>query len=400
MRTIPTRSLAGLLTLLAAAALLTGCGKPPQAPAGGGAPVSYIPVATRNVPQHSELTGRVVPFREAEIRPQVSGLIQRRLFEEGALVTAGQVLYQIDPAPFQAALDNASAALARATAVLKAVQLKKDRTEALLPDQAVSRQDMDNVVAELAAAQAEVQSWQAQQQLARINLGYTAVKSPIAGRIGRALASEGATLTAYQAGALANVQQLDPVYLDLPQSTAELQALRRSQAQGRLNTAGGETGRIQVLLEDGSPYAHRGTLHFREVSVNPATGAVVLRASVPNPDGELLPDMYLHARLDEGINPAAVVVPQTAVLRNPRGNPYAWVVEGGCAQMRQLVLDRAVADQWVVREGLAAGDSLIVEGLQALRKPGTPVVASLFAPDAAANPGTGPGAGPGAKQRQ
>lgn len=395
IRTVAAGSIRAKAILgLAGALLLAGCGAPPAPPQSGGVPVSFVQVETQDVTLTTELTGRVAPFRVADIRPQVSGVVLERLFEEGGEVAAGQSLYRIDPAPYRAALDNASAALARAEANLRAVRLQKERVESLLPSDAVSQQDFDNVVAALASAEADVKSWQAQRELAEINLGYTAVQSPISGRIGRSSVTEGAAVTAYQPLALATVQQLDPVYVDMPQSTAEVQRLKRELADGSLVQPAKPTGNVRILLEDGSPYARPGTLQFRDISVNPATASVILRASVPNPDGDLLPDMFVHAQLTEGTNRGAVLIPQQAVLRDPKGNPYSWVVgEDGTAQMRQLVLDRAVGDKWVVLSGLAAGESLIVEGLQRLRRPGTPLQPTPWVPAGGAATGAASGQG-------
>ena len=376
---------------LVCSALLAGCGAPPTPPQPSGVPVSVIPVSLQDVSLTTSLTGRIQPFRVAEIRPQVSGVIQERLFVEGSLVSEGQVLYRIDPALHQAALDNASAALARARASEGAISARQQRIEGLLPTKAVSQQDFDNVVAELDAVRAEIQSWEAQAELARINLGYTEVRSPIAGRIGRSAVTEGAAVTAYQPIPLATVQQLDRVYLDLPQATSDVQRLRTQLAAGRLVQEENAEGNVRITLEDGSEYPLAGTLRFRDVSVNPATASVILRAIVPNPQGVLLPGMFVHAELTEGVNTGAVLIPQPAVLRDPKGNPFCWVVaEDQTAAMRTLVLDRAIGDQWVVLDGLSGGESLIIEGLQRLRRPGTPVVVTPRDDGATANtPATG-----------
>jgi membrane fusion protein (multidrug efflux system) len=374
--------LAGALACALAFALaLAGCGGkgasgPPRAPV-----VSFVTIQPRSVPLTSELSGRTVAYRIAEIRPQVSGIILERLFEEGSDVAEGQVLYKIDPAVYQAAFDNAKAALARAEANLTAIRLRKDRLEKLLPTNAVSRQDYDDATAGLKQAEAAVESARAQLASARINLRYTDVTAPIGGRIGRSSVTEGAVVTAYQPVPLATIQQLDPIYLDVPQSTAEVMRLKRHLADGRLNPDAGGRDNIRLIEEDGTEYERPGSLQFRDVSVDPTTGSVILRALFANPDAVLLPDMFVRCVVTEGVIPDAVMVPQQAVARDSKGSPYAWIVDAdGKARIRQLALDRAVADEWLVTSGLAAGDRVIVEGLQSLRQDGTPVHAAPFAP--------------------
>jgi len=355
--------------VLAGAMLLGGCGKGEAPPQSREPVVSVVTVGTQSITLTRELPGRTVPFRIAEIRPQVNGVILNRLFDEGSEVQAGQALYQIDPAPYQAALDNAEANLA-------AIQLRKDRFEDLLPDHAVSRQDYDDAVA-------GVKSWQAQVKIARINLGYTKVTAPISGRIGRSNVTEGAIVTAYQPMFLATIQQLDPIYVDIPQSTAEVKRLQREFADGTLDQAGASQKLVRLVEDSGSAYGLEGTLQFQDISVDPTTGSVILRAVFPNPDGALLPNMFVRARVTEGVNENAVLVPQQGVARDPKGDPFAWIVDAeDRAQIRELVLDRAVQDRWLVTEGLAPGDQLIVEGLQSLRQPGTLVKTVPFDPDA------------------
>jgi len=354
---------------LAGAMLLGGCGKNEAPPQSREPVVSVVTVGTQSITLTRDLPGRTVPYRIAEIRPQANGVILKRLFEEGSQVQAGQILYQIDPAPYQAALANAEANLA-------AIQLRKDRFEDLLPDHAVSQQDYDDAVA-------GVKSWQAQVKAARINLGYTKVTAPITGQIGRSNVTEGAIVTAYQPIPLATIQQLDTMYVDIPQSTAELKRLQREFADGNLDKAGASQKLVRLVNDNGSPYGMEGTLQFQDISVDPTTGSVILRAVFPNPDGALLPNMFVRARVIEGINENAVLVPQQGVARDPKGDPFAWIVDTeGHTQIRGLVLDRAVQDKWLVTEGLAPGDRLIVEGLQSLRQPGTPVKAVPFDPNA------------------
>lgn len=376
-----------LLAIAALAALpfFPGCGGAPPAPPAGGVAVTTIAVETQDVTLTAELSGRLAPCRVAEIRPQVNGVVQERLFEEGAAVVAGQLLYRIDPAPYQAALDAAEASLARSEAGLEAARARKERVEGLLPSKAASQQDVDDARAQFRQVEADIAAWRAQAERAAIELERTEVRSPIPGRIGRSGVTEGATVTAYQPQALATVRQLDPIYLDMPQASSELQRLRRELEDGSLVGDPGARGNVRIELEDGTPYPHAGTLQFREVFADPSTATVILRATFPNPDQTLLPDQFVRATLVEGVNRGAVLIPQQAVARDPKGSPFAWIVdEQGLAQMRRLVLDRAIGDRWVVLEGLAAGESLVVEGLQRLRRPGTPVQATPFAPQGAA----------------
>ncbi len=259
-------------------------------------------VGTQRVVLTTELPGRTSAYRIAEIRPQVNGLIQRRLFSEGAIVKTGQALYQIDSAPFQAALGNAKAALGRAEANLPAVRSKAERYGEALADNAVSRQDYDDAAAALKQAEADVEYWKATVEAARINLGYTLIGAPISGRIGRSHVTEGALVTAHQPMALATIQQLDPVYVDVPQATTELLGLKRRLEDRRLKRNGAKQNKVRIILEDGTPYSSEGTLQFQDVSVDPTTGSVTLRVIVPNPGGVLLPGMYVRAVLTEGVN--------------------------------------------------------------------------------------------------
>ena len=364
------------MSLISLAACGPG-GKPPGGgPAGGMPQVSVVTLQSQKVTLTTQLPGRTSAYRVAEIRPQVSGLIQKRLFTEGALVKAGDALYQIDPAPFQAALDNARAALARSEANLPAIRARAERFKELLADKAVSQQDADDAAAALKQAEADVASWQAQVESARINLGYTRITAPITGRIGKSNVTEGAIVTAYQPMALATIQQLDPVYVDVPQSSSDLLRLRRRLEQGGLKHGGKEQNKVGMLLEDGRSYSSRGTLEFRDVTVDPSTGSLILRMVFPNPEGVLLPGMFVRATVEEGILDAAILAPQQGVLRNPKGEPYAFVVDSeGKVGMRMLTLEREIGDQWLVTAGLSAGDRVIVEGVQALQmlRPGTPV---------------------------
>lgn len=365
---------AGSQSILLMALVFGGCNHGQQAPPQLPPPeVAVVQVEPQEVVLTTELPGRTAAYRVSEIRPQVSGLIQKRFFEEGADVKGGQILYQIDPEPFQAALDNANAALARAEANLPAVKSRAERFKELVIEKAVSQQDYDDAAAAEKQAEAEVAFWKAQVQTARINLGYCRVVAPISGRIGRSNVTEGAIVTAYQPVPLATIQQLDPMYVDVPQSTTELLRLQQRLEEGRLTRKGASQHTVELRLEDGTTYPLEGRFQFRDVSVDPSTGSVILRMVFPNPKGILLPGMFVKALVREGVNEHAVLIPQQAVSRDPKGNPLAFIVDAdGKAQPRMLGLDRAIGSMWLVASGLAAGDRLIVEGLQRVR-PGVPV---------------------------
>jgi membrane fusion protein (multidrug efflux system) len=353
--------------LIAASAALTSCSRrqatPPTPPE-----VATVTVACQPVLLTTELPGRTSPYRVAEIRPRVSGLIQKRLFTEGADVKAGDVLYQIDPAPFQAVLDNAQAALARAEANLPAVEARATRYQKALVDRAVSQQDYDDAAAALKQAHADIAYYQAAAERASIDLGYTRVFSPITGRVGRSSVTDGAIVMAYQSAPLASIQQLDPIYVDVPQSTTALLELERRLKEGHLNDDGTNQDKVQLILEDGTTYSLEGTLEFREVTVEPTTGSVVLRAVFPNPHGVLLPSMFVRAVIKEGVKAEGILVPQQAVGRDTRGVPFTWVVDkDGKAERRLLSVDRAIRDEWLVSAGLKPGEHIITEGVQRVR---------------------------------
>jgi membrane fusion protein (multidrug efflux system) len=359
--------------VLAAAGMLVSCSRHQAPPPPPKPDVAVIVVATKPVVLTTELPGRTYAYRIAEIRPQVSGVIQKRLFTEGADVKAGQELYQIDPAPFQAALDNARAALGRAQANLPAVETRVQRYKEALADKAVSRQDYDDADAALNQARADVEYWKAMVQTAQINLGYARVDSPISGRIGKSEVTDGAIVTAYQPLALASIQQLDPIYVDVPQSTTELLRLQRRLKDGRLTGGGTHASEVKLLLPDGTQYEGTGTLQFRDVSVDPTTASVILRMVFRNANSVLLPGMFVRAIVEEGANQQAILIPQQTVSRDPKGNPVALVVNAdNKVEQRKLVLDRAIGDQWLVSSGLAPGERLITEGLQKVR-PGAEV---------------------------
>lgn len=377
---------------LASAFLLAACGGNEQQNAAGAAgqsapAVTVLTVKVESVPVASELPGRTAPYLIAELRPQVTGIVKQRLFKEGSEVKAGQVLYQIDAATYQAAADSARASLARAEANLDAARLKAERYAELVKIEAVSKQANEEAVAAMKQAQADVGSAKAALDRARIDLGYTRVASPIAGRIGRSTVTPGALVTANQVAALATVQQLDPIYVDLTQSSTELLHMKRDLESGKLQRAGGNAVPVQLVLEDGSLYGAAGKLAFSEVTVDQATGSVTLRAVFPNPKGELLPGMYVRARLAQGVQDNAIRVPHAAVSRDPKGNATVMLVNAESkAEPRVVKTAQSLGDQWVVTEGLAAGDRVIVEGLQRV-KPGAPVQAQEAA---AASPAAAP----------
>lgn len=324
----------------------------------------------RSAPQALSLTlpGRASAHLVAEIRPQVGGIIQRRLFEEGQMVKAGQALYQIDAQPYEAALAQAEASVTSARATLKAAELKARRDAQLVKIDAISAEDNESAQAALLEARANLQSAQAALKTARINLGYTRIDAPISGRTATSSVTAGALVTAEQTTALTTVQQLDPIYVDFTQPSTTLLRLKRELAEGKLAPAEAQDAtRISLQLEDGSAYAHDGTLTFNGVSVDESTGSVTLRALVPNPEGLLLPGMYLKATLAEGVQPDAILVPQQGVARDERGQATALVVVDGKVEQRQLSLARAVGNRWWVDKGLADGDQLIVQGAQKVR---------------------------------
>jgi len=373
--------------------VLAGCNRQPPPPPPSAPQVSTVTIQPQKVTLSTQLPGRTSAFRIAEIRPQVSGLILKRLFTEGSEVKAGQVLYQIDPASFQAALDNARAALGRSEANLSSIRSRAERYKELLADKAVSQQDYDDAAAALKQIEADIESWKAQVETARISLGYTKVTAPISGRIGKSSVTDGAIVTAYQPTALATIQQTDPIYADVPQSTTELLRLERRLEEGHLRHEGTAQNKVRLILEDGTPYPQEGVSEFSDISVDPSTGSVILRTVFPNPKGVLLPGMFVRVVVKEGIKEKAILVPQQGVLRNPKGEPYAFVVDNeGKVGMKMLTLEREIGDQWLVSAGLAAGDRVIVEGLQILQmlRPGTPVTvkAEPFQPGATLPAGT------------
>lgn len=360
-----------LLSLAGTAFLLGGCGKAPS----GGPPatlatpqVGVLTVQPQRVAITTELAGRTTPVLVAEVRPQVTGLVQSRNFKEGSEVKAGALLYQVEPASYRASLDSAKAALAKAQASLQTFRLKADRYRELVAIRAVSQQDADDAIATLGTGEADVASAKASVETARINLDFTRITAPITGRVGKSSVTPGALVTANQTTALATVQKLDPIYVDVTQSSAAVLRLKRALAQGALSAAGTNAAKVALLLEDGTRYALPGTLQFSDVTVDQNTGAITLRAEFPNPKGELLPGMYVRAVLEEGVNDQALLAPQPAVSRDSAGKPVAYVVGADDKlEQRALTTERAIGDQWLVTSGLNAGDRLVVNGAQKAR---------------------------------
>jgi len=365
------------LAALSSFLLLAGCEKG-QGQQAGQAPIPEVATVTiepRQIELSTELPGRTSAYLIAEIRPQVNGIVQKRLFREGSDVQAGQLLYQIDPAPFQVAYDSAKASLGKAQANLPSVRSRAERYKELLADKGVSRQDFDDATAAVGQALAEIEYWKTSVEAARINLGYTRVTAPIAGRIGKSSVTDGALVTAYQPTSLATIQQLDPIYVDVTQSSAELLRLKRGLETGQLSADREQGKKVRILLEDGTPYPLEGILEFRDVTVDPTTGSFTLRIVVPNPEHLLLPGMFVRAVVQEGIAGDAILVPQQGVSRTPKGEPYALVVDdNGAVQQRMLALNRALGDKWLVSSGLAPGDRVVVEGSLNVR-PGAAVKA-------------------------
>jgi membrane fusion protein (multidrug efflux system) len=364
---------------LAFSILVTGCSKPkpapPQAPP---AEVGVVVVKPQRVALTTELSGRTSPNLIAEVRPQVNGIIKKRVFTEGGDVKVGQVLYQIDPATYQAAYASAKAAEARAEASMNAVRLKSQRYRDLVAIKAVSQQDNDDAQASLKQAEADVASAKAAVETARINLAYTRVTAPISGRIGRSTVTDGALVTANQTGALATIQQLGSMYVDVTQSSAELLKLKQNLASGLMKNNGSAQARVKLLLEDGSAYPLPGTLKFSEVTVDQSTGSITLRATFPNPKQTLLPGMFVRAILEEGVSEDAILIPQRGVSRNPKGEAVVMVVGvGEKVEPRPIKVVRTLGENWLVSDGLKTGDRVIVEGLQKAR-PGTVVKAVPF----------------------
>ncbi len=350
----PIKSAGVVLLLAVSAGLLSACREQEAgqaSPARAPQEVSVVTLSAVPVALTTDLPGRARAFRVAEVRPQVNGILQKRLFTQGIDVREGQQLYQVDPSLYKAALKSAQANLVSTRA-------RFERYETLVKQQAVSRQDYADARAAMLQAEAAVEQ-------AQTNMRYTKVLAPITGRIGRSLVTEGALVSASQSTALAVITQLDPIYVDVTQPSRELLRLRRALVEGRLERAGEHTARVRLSLEDGSIYAHEGQLEFSEVSVDEGTGSVTLRAVFPNPERELLPGLFVHARLVEGVQQKAILVPQKGVSRDSKGEAVAMVVNAeNRVEQRRLVTGRAVGNRWLVEEGLAEGDRVITSGLQ------------------------------------
>ncbi|WEK45070.1 MAG: efflux RND transporter periplasmic adaptor subunit [Candidatus Sphingomonas colombiensis] len=352
--------------------LLAGCGGAgSDAPSGrdrkhgGPVQVGYVVARTTSVPITVELPGRTVAFQSSEVRPQVAGVIQRRFFTEGSIVKRGEPLYQIDPSLYRAAADQASANLASAEATAAAAKTKAERYRPLAAIEAVSKQDYTDALAAQRQAQASILQNRAQLETARINLRFATVPAPISGRIGRSLFTVGALVTTSQADPLATIQQLDPIYVDIQQSASALLSLRRSLASGGAVPA---SAPVRLKLEDGEEFGRRGSVEFAEAVVDPSTGTVTLRARFANPDGLLLPGMFVRAVFDQAIDPNAILIPQAAVSRDPKGNASVWVVgPGDKAIQKTIVAPRTQGAFWVVTHGLAPGDRVITQGTGKLR---------------------------------
>ena len=363
---------------LVAALLLSACGKqtppPPPPPQVGVVTIQMQPVTLT-----TELPGRTSPFESSEVRPQVDGIITRRLFQEGETVRAGQTLYQIDPAPYAAASANARAALSRAEANIASTSALAQRYGDLVKINAIAKQDYENAVAAANQARADVAAQRAALQSAEINLRRTAIKAPITGRIGASTFTVGALVTAAQAQPLTTIQRLDPIYVDINQSSVDVLRLRKQLLAGQVSRDGG-AARVGLTLEDGSDYGREGKFQFSDVTVAQDTGTVTLRAIFPNPQGLLLPGMYVRAHLVEGTQAQGVLVPQQAVSRDEKGNPQAFVVGAGDKlEVRQLTTSRTIGNKWLVTSGLKPGDRLVMDGTMMLQ-PGVPVKPVAWTP--------------------
>ncbi len=371
--------------MAAVAGILTGCSAGDAASPPVAAPsleVKYFTVKTENVTLPKELPGRASAYRVAEVRARINGIVLERLFEEGTDVTEGQVLFVIDPAPYQAALDSAKASLARAEASLVSISAQTKRFRGLVATNAISQQNYDDALARELVAKAEVSAAQAAVRAAEINLDYTRVAAPISGRIGRASVTEGAYVQQATATLLATIQQLDPLYIDLNQSAEEVLRLKAALSSGRLQRTEKGEAELNVILESGRVYEYTGSLQFSDVSVNPSTGTVALRGTVPNPDNDLLPGMFVRARIEEGTDPNAILVPQPLVSRNAKGEAVVMLVnEENKVEARVVETARTVGDRWLVTKGLEPGDRIIMDNLHKVRPgiPVTPIVAQAKA---------------------
>jgi membrane fusion protein, multidrug efflux system len=371
-----------LAVLIVSALVFSGCAQDEPTVQRPSVEVGVVTLKAQSVALQAELAGRTTASLISDVRPQVSGIVKARRFEEGAQVQAGDVLYEIDPSSYQAAYNEAKADLENAQATVAAAKLKDERYTRLLQIDAVSKQDVDDAKAAYRQTIATVAQKKAVLETASINLGYTKVRAPISGRIGKSAVTAGALVTANQETALATIRALDPIYVDLTQSSAQLLRLRKMLGEEGMQS--GSTS-VRLKLEDGSNYATMGTLQFQEVSVDESTGSVTLRAQFPNPNGVLLPGMYVRAMLDEAVSTTAILVPQQGVARDPKGNATVMVVgQDNRIEQRTVVADRTIGDRWLISEGLAPGDQLVIEGLNKIRVGDTvrPVTLDVNAQDA------------------
>ncbi len=390
---MPESSRRSLFVPLCAALLLSACGEPPPPPQMPPPQVTVVTLDEQPVRLTRELPGRTRAFLIAEVRPQVDGIVEEQLFDEGGLVEAGEALYQLDDSQYRANYQSAQASLARAEAALEIARLHAERTAELVKTSVISKQERENAVAALHQAQADVGVAEAALESSAVVLGYARITAPISGRIGKSTVTRGALVTANQAQPLATVQQFDPIYVDLAQSSSELLALRQDLASGRLTTSSDIP--VTILLENGERYAHPGTFKFADVTVDPSTGSFSLRVLVPNPDHLLMPGMYVRAVITPAVIQNAVLAPQQGITHDPKGNATAMVLQpDGTVARREVTVSRTIGDQWLVKDGLAAGDRIVIAGLQKIQ-PGMPVVAT----EAAAKPAAeGAGARPSAPE--
>lgn len=327
--------------------------------------VAFVTVEPQSIPYTRDLPGRVAPMRVADVRARVSGLVIKRTFEQGSKVEAGNILYTIDPALYEVELATAEAALARSEANLELTRQQQSRMKALLAKQAASQAQYDVADAAMHQAKAEVAGAKAARDRARLNLDYTNVRAPITGRIGRAILTEGTLLDSSTSGVLATIQQIDPIYVDITQSVGELNKLRRDLASGELSHTDEKSANVQLIMEDGSIYPHAGRLLFSEVSADPSTGQVTLRVQIPNPQHELLPGMYMRARITQAVDADAIALPQQAIQRTNDGRAEVWVIkEGDTVALQPVEVGPVIDSRWLIREGLERGERVVVEGFQ------------------------------------
>lgn len=395
------RRISALFLLLFAALPLSGCGeRSAHAQAPGGAPppmeVPVVTVAPERLAITNELPGRLEAARVAQVRARVPGIVQKRVFREGSDVKAGEVLFRVDAAPYQASVNSAEAALAKAEANLAQARLKVQRFKPLVETNAISKQEFDDAQTAVKQSEADVAAARAARETARLNLGYATVTAPISGRIGRALVTEGALVGQGEATPLAVIQQLNPIYVTITQSASEALQLRRAMANGQLQAMGKNGAKVTIVLDDGQEYPHAGKLLFSDLAVDQSSGAISLRAEVPNPDSFLLPGMYVRARVEQAVNEQALAVPQQAVQRDVAGASVFVVGAEDKVEVRPVKTSAARNNMWIVSEGLKTGDRVIVEGFQKLR-PGAPVKPVPWNAGKAAPAGAAPAA-PAAKQ--